>query len=210
MPSKYRQALDDYSELMEEAKFRLSAMDTALGGQTGLPKGAIREYCFLQLRMLCELIALACLTAHGDLETSKLKGAYEADRIIRRLQRLHSEFYPIGATQVQYQVKLRQDGFLTKEELVRLYRKCGVVLHRGSFNAQPSLGYSDADIEEIRMWKQKIEALLSCHAIFMADERTMVLFVLRNEEGRVQWRTLEGEQMKSLWPSRTGTAKDEL
>ena len=122
MPSKYRQALDDYSELMEEAKFRLSAMDTALGGQTGLPKGAIREYCFLQLRMLCELIALACLTAHGDLETSKLKGAYEADRIIRRLQRLHSEFYPIGATRVQYQVKLREDGFLTKAELRFLHQ----------------------------------------------------------------------------------------
>jgi hypothetical protein len=69
---------------------------------------------------------------------------------------------------------------------------------------------SDADIEEIRAWKQKIEALLSCHAIFMADERTMVLFVLRNEENQVQWRTLEGEQMKSLWPSRTGTANDEL
>jgi hypothetical protein len=158
--------------------------------------------------MLCELIALACLTAHGDLETSKLKEAYEADRIIRRLQQLHSEFYPIGATQVRYQVELRRDGFLTKEEAVSLYRKCGVVLHRGSFNAQASLGYSDADIEEIRAWKQKIEALLSCHAIFMADERTMVLFVLRNEEGRVQWRTLEIEQTKSLWPPRTGTAKD--
>jgi len=98
-PSKYGAALDDYSMLMEEAKYRLLAMDTALGGRTGLPKGAIREFCFLELRMLCELIALGCLTAHGDLKTSKLKTSYEADRIIRSLQKLHPDFFPVGATQ---------------------------------------------------------------------------------------------------------------
>ena len=71
-PSKYREALNAYSMLMEEAKDRLSAMDIALEGKTGLSMGAIHELCFLQLRMLCELIALGCLTAHGDLETGKL------------------------------------------------------------------------------------------------------------------------------------------
>jgi hypothetical protein len=83
-PSKYRQALDTYSWLMDEAKQRLSAVDTALAGQTGLPNGAIIEFCFLQLRMLCELIALGCLTAHGDLQAGKLKKSHKADQIIRR------------------------------------------------------------------------------------------------------------------------------
>jgi hypothetical protein len=64
---EYDEAMDAYSILMLEAKHRLLAMDTALEGKTGLPRPAIREYCFLQLRMLCELIALGCLTAHGDL-----------------------------------------------------------------------------------------------------------------------------------------------
>jgi hypothetical protein len=193
MPSKYRQALNDYSKLMGEAKYRLLAMDTALGGKTGLPDGAIREYCFLQLRMLCELIALGCLTAHGDLATGKLKEAYEADKIIRRLQRLHSEFYPHAAILDldQYQVRPKLGG-LTKEELVKLYWRCGGVLHRGSFKA-PLRKYSDADIEEIGMWKQKIETLLSCHMIEMADKKTWVVFRLRDEQGNVEWRTLEGE-----------------
>ncbi len=44
----------------------------------------------------------------------------------------------------------------------------------------------------------------------MADERIMVLFVLSNQEGQVQWATFEGEDTKSIWPSRTGIAKDEL
>src|SRR3989475_8994496 len=38
----------------------------------------------------------------------------------------------------------------------------------------------------------------------------MVLFVLSNQEGQVQWATFEGEDTKSIWPSRTGIAKDEL
>ena len=170
-PSKYRAALNDYSMLMEEAKYRLLAMDIVLGGGTGLPKGAIREFCFLELRMLCELIALGCLTAHGDLKTSKLKQVYEADRIIRRLQKLHPDFFSVGATPGKAGPVLRKDGFLTKKDLVKLYWRCGDALHRGSFQALSSRRYSDTDIEEIRTWKQRIEALLNYHAIFMADER---------------------------------------
>lgn len=76
-------------------------MDMALAGQTGLPNGAIIEFCFLQLRMLCELIALGCLTAHGDLEAGKLKKSHKADQIIRRLEVLHPDFYPKAATQTK-------------------------------------------------------------------------------------------------------------
>jgi hypothetical protein len=120
-PSKYREALDAYSGLMEEAKYRLQAMDTALIGITGLPRGAIVEFGFLQLRLLCELIAVGCLTAHGDLQTGKLKKAYEADKIIKGLERLRSKFYPLGAIRTGDLIKLRRDGFLTKEELLKLY-----------------------------------------------------------------------------------------
>jgi hypothetical protein len=44
------------------------------------------------------LIALGCLTAHGDLQTGKLKDEYKADKIIKRLQQLHPDFYPHAAT----------------------------------------------------------------------------------------------------------------
>ena len=123
--------LNAYVGLMEEAKYRLFAMDTALEGRTGLPPGATREYCFLQLRMLCELIALGCLTAHGDLQTGKLKGRYEADKIIRGLQPLHSDFYPIAAIRTDKGPKVYEGG-LTKEELPKLYGKCGDVPEKAS------------------------------------------------------------------------------
>jgi hypothetical protein len=42
--------------------------------------------------------------------------------------------------------------------------------------------------------KQKIEVLLGCHVIEMADKKTWVVFRLRNEEGNVEWRTIGGRQ----------------
>ena len=189
--------LNAYVGLMEEAKYRLFAMDTALEGRTGLPPGATREYCFLQLRMLCELIALGCLTAHGDLQTGKLKKAYEADRIIRGLQRLHPKCYPIAAIRTDKGPKLIHEHGLTKEELVKLYWKCGNVLHRGSFEAHSAKRYSDGDIEEIKTWKKKIEAL-SCHGIYTIGEKSMMLFYLR-DDGRATWETWAPK-----WPKTNG------
>jgi hypothetical protein len=117
--SPYEEAMDAYSILMQEAKGRLSAIDTALAGRTGLPSGTICEFCFLQLRMLCELIALGCLTAHGDLMTGKLRGTWQADKIIRDLEELHPKFFPYAATDSETATELKE-GVFTKEELVKL------------------------------------------------------------------------------------------
>jgi hypothetical protein len=121
-----------------------------------------------------------------------LKEAYEADRIIRRLQSLHPNFYPHAATRTETAIELRKDVF-TKEELMKLYWKCGDVLHRGTFQTLWSRGRAEADIEEIRTWKRKIEALLSYHAIFMADGSTVALSKLWEEQ--VERTTLENEQI---------------
>ena len=173
--TRYEEALDVYSVLMHEAKARLIGMDTALEGKTGLPNALICEFCFLQLRMLCELIALGCLTAHGDVQIGQdLKKAWQADKIIRDFEKLHPPFYPKTAPQ-------QNEGF-TKEELVKLYRRCGDLLHRGSLQSLWSRdGHGDAGIEEIRDWKQKIEAQLGHHTIVMADGTTTATFKLWDE-----------------------------
>jgi hypothetical protein len=50
-----------YTSIMEEAKFRALSINTLTRSQIALPVSLLREFCFLQLRMLCELIALGCL-----------------------------------------------------------------------------------------------------------------------------------------------------
>src|SRR5262245_54958017 len=89
-------AMKLYAGLMEEAKARLHAVEHAINGRLGLASAQIiREFCYLQFRLLCEVIALGCLTAHGDItHASKLRKEYAADKIIKQLEELHPEFYP--------------------------------------------------------------------------------------------------------------------
>jgi hypothetical protein len=169
-PSKYRAAIEAYSILMEEAKERLSAIDTLLNGQTGLPTEAVYEFSFLELRMLCELIALGCLTVHGDVRaTSKLRKRYEADKIIKELEGLHPEFYPRAVSPPKVELEMSEttiltSGFLRKRELVRLYAKCGTVLHRGS--KETMFAPPHADLANVLAWQRKIAKLLKYHAIY--------------------------------------------
>jgi hypothetical protein len=47
--------------------------------------------------MLCELIALGCFVAHGDIEATKASSfqkAYKADDILKRLARLIRQIAP--------------------------------------------------------------------------------------------------------------------
>jgi hypothetical protein len=77
-----------YADLLEEAKIRIASIDAAISGRAGLSAPLVREYSYLQLRMLCELIALGCLTAHGEIKATqapKLQKEYAADKIIKRL-----------------------------------------------------------------------------------------------------------------------------
>jgi hypothetical protein len=75
--------------------------------------------------MLCELAALGCLVAHGDITQTRYfrKEAYKADDILRRLDRLHPEFYPVPVKPTFGPGSVHVDpidgGFLSKPELIR-------------------------------------------------------------------------------------------
>jgi hypothetical protein len=153
---KQKDAINLYANLMEEVKVRVESINKSLMGSLAVPAPILREFCFLQLRMICELIALGCLVAHGDIEAAtKLKGDYAADKIINELKKLHPDFYPKP-------VKKENDyknschvtditiGFLTRDELVTLTRKCGMVLHRGALkellSSKNTVQYDFSDI----------------------------------------------------------------
>jgi hypothetical protein len=162
-----------YASIMEEAKFRALSMNTITGLQIALPVPLRREFCFLQLRMLCELIALGCLVAHGDIEETKLAAlqkSYNAGEIVKALEKLHSNFYPSPRKPVfsPGHVHLGDyDGdFLTKDELPTLYGRCGDELHRGSLrNLLNPKNQPPSDFRDVQHWGQKILNLLSVHLI---------------------------------------------
>jgi hypothetical protein len=176
-----KDAIDLYASLMEEAKGRIEAIDHTLQHKTGLADQLEREFCTLQIRMLCELIALGCLVAHGDIRTGKLSKTHRAHHIIVGLERLHPQFYPRPVRQTDRGVEEIPGGYLTKEELVKLIGACGDTLHRGSAKnlLQPRALPRDAVVA----WTQKIRTLLDIHWFTLSDGRPHYLCSMNGGEG---------------------------
>jgi hypothetical protein len=89
--------------------------------------------------MICELIAIGCLVIHGDIpatQSNRVQKAFLADWIMNTLSALHPEFYPVPVEPEDIPGDLPESrdiksGFLSKEELIKLYHQCGTILHRG-------------------------------------------------------------------------------
>jgi hypothetical protein len=168
---KQESTLDLYAKLMEEAKSRLGCANLAVTGKTGLPGPAIREFCFLQFRMICELIALGCLAAHGDIEaTTKLRDEWSASNIVNQLEKLHPDFYPFPSEKEtsgrNHHLTPIKDGYLTKAELISLNGKCGDILHRGSLRKLISpRSPVQVHFPDIDGLARKIARLLDIHSI---------------------------------------------
>jgi len=141
-----------------------------------MPEMALRakvEFAFLQLRMICELIALACLTAHGEvLGAAQLRGSYDADEIIKSLEGLHPDFYPKPSKQAPkkdasgvWRNTPITSGFLTKAELLELYGRCANYLHRGSLKKIQANKSPRFDPWDPKGWADKAWTLLQHHEI---------------------------------------------
>ncbi|WOH48260.1 hypothetical protein [Bradyrhizobium sp. sBnM-33] len=189
-----------YCDLMEEIKKRGDVVRTIVQGRIPVPKNVALELAYLQLRMICELIALACLTAHGDVPqtTSKrLTKAYNADQIMKALGNLHPDFYPVPGRQVRNQagkvveVVPVDQPHLTKRELQRLYGECGDFLHRGNIE-QLMKGRRLPDFSEIDTWFKKITVLLNHHQIQLFDRHRQLWVMMHAEsDGKVHAFELE-------------------
>ena len=200
-----------YANLMGEVKARIDCISTTCQGRGGYPSVIVREFCYLQLRILCELIALACLVAHGDissLQTHKIGKAYSADEIIDRLSKLRPHFYPIPGKQI-WSGPGKPVGFealasspFAKEELLALYGKTHRFVHRGTLKKLLSMDTpidTHVNIPEIIQYAQKINDLLSHHVIAVSESH-LIICLLRNadHQNNVQVITAERPQQKPL------------
>jgi hypothetical protein len=177
-----------YANILEEIKHRIAAIDTGTMNRIPVPAPFVREFCYLQLRMICELVALGCLVAHGDIQATQkmsLQKEWSAETIIKALADLHPDFFPLA-----YKQKAEDGGFelefihppvMTKDELLNLYGRCGGVLHRGTvkklLKQHIPVQLNHAEITAIA---QKLVDLLSMHSVVMLGGKTVFLCLLRN------------------------------
>jgi hypothetical protein len=183
-----------YCDLMEEIKRRTDVVLGVIQGHVPVPQIVGVELVYLQLRMICELLALACLTAHGDVPetTSKrLTKAYNADQIMNALERLHPNFYPVPGRQVRNQagqvveIAAVNEPYLAKRDLQRLYGECGDFLHRGNLE-QFMKGRSLPKFSQLESWLKTITILLSHHQIQLFDARRQLWVIMHDDkDGKV-------------------------
>ena len=138
-----------YTDLMQETKERLYTIEDVLSGRTQLHGPLAHEFCFLQLRIICECISYACVIAHAylkELQAPKFQKQWSADALMKQLGGLHEDFYPKPRTMTVTKGRVQLDEidvpYLTKDSLLRLNGICGDKLHRGSpekyaFNPTP-------------------------------------------------------------------------
>ena len=197
-----------YRQLMREVKFR-----TEFIGKLGdRPDFAIYNWTWiesicLQIRMILENIALACLVANGDQLhklPKKLEKEYHAEVILKRLANINPDCYPQPvillpgpksniniATDLpteQYRGKLIDrpgNDWLTRDEFKMIYGRIGQVLHARN----PLEGNGDFEYfnKMAPQWHDKIMNLLSHHKVIVQDDNLMYIVVLQavgEAEGR--------------------------
>lgn len=193
-----------YSGFMDEAKIRLKGVETALTriGEAGHSEGAFldAEFCYLQLRMTCEIIALAALVAHNELPEAKTQvmlGKWNADDIFDRLSKVNRHCFPVplkeGTTESGHRhLEPLENPPLTRRGLKRLYHGCGANLHRGVLKHVYGGKRRTYDIAQIREWAWSIHRLLDLHAVMLPKLNAVLLVQMSDERGAVQCSRLQG------------------
>jgi hypothetical protein len=158
---------------MNEVRHRLDFLLQLHERQWVLPPLPASELGYLELRMICETVALACLVVHGDdipVMNARMRGSYQADFILNALERLHPTFYPepglpMEAPSGGRMFLSRADAYdyMTKAELLKLYFECGSQLHRGAYESMGEL--PDPSSLPIRTATLRFIALLRFHRI---------------------------------------------
>ena len=179
-----------YRLIMTEIKERCAVLETVASQKVNVWPVAAYEMGHLQLRIICELIALGCLAAHGDIPATyskRLMTTYEPGRIFSELAALHPNFYPRAcAKEVTIEggftnVAVLDDGdYLSKDDLIALHGKTGNVLHRGRLK-DIGRGFH-LDFGAIQEYRNKIVDMLRLHMISLYDQKRLVLIVMNDPQ----------------------------
>ena len=195
---KYPETSDErarvYLHCMLEIKERLKLIeDTAALKAPALFR---KEICYLQLRYICELVAMALLTAQGDFKTQRaFTTEYSPPKIFAELVKLYPHFFPqpaaITSVGNEHHVQAgEKPGAYSEKELVDLWQKAGSHLHRASYKHYLNKTFGPApDLSEIQSHVTGLVQLLECHILHVQTNLAYPLLlnvIMDNGEGEIE------------------------
>jgi hypothetical protein len=155
------------------------------------PYGVLREFCHLQLRHICELVAIGSLVIQGDYTYDPgVKDEYNPQKIFRSLDKAYPDPFPQPMT-VTYDgtwnfVANSKPGAMTRKELENLWSRTGNYLHR----LRIANFFRVEELADAEFWPGiddhilKLELLLNPHAIGMYKPKILVVGSLDGDNGK--------------------------
>ena len=186
-----------YLTLMVEIKVRLNEIDRIIQSigddESRDPRTVIDlETCYLQIRLICESIALASLAAnHSELINADLQKQYNAERIFTDLAKINPDCFPramLGERTGEKDLHFSDvdPAPLTYKDLKAIYIECSRVLHRGALKVLVSDTRKFYKIDDIKQWLESFVNLLACHVIIVPHlQKALVIHLWGNESGDV-------------------------
>lgn len=166
---------------MAEIKLRIGAIHRSTDPKIAQPlfgeEAFATEFTMLQLRMVSETIALACVVAHGDIvnpRAPKFRQKYSAKDIFKRLSRYHDDFFPRPVLFPQSTPNTGNlievmEGVITRPELEKVYTDCLKYLHRGYVHEILAGEPREYRFRDMYQATKKIEKLLQQHVIRLSE-----------------------------------------
>lgn len=150
------------------------------------------EFLCLQFRKIIEEIAFLSLIANKQqysAQFEKLERHWNARLIFQDLERINPQFYPEPSKQVEKKNKKGEryfefqeitSGFMTKKDAVKIYEKCGGMMHSNN-------PYRDErDIKKLYdqfpTWLNKVIKLMNHHSIVLYGKGHMVVGLMHSKD----------------------------
>ena len=177
-----------YIAVMEEIKCRTMVVAGLIDRQINMMYNITQaESMALQIRMIIESIALASLAANKSLfeqESDKFKEFWKAKLIFRDIEEKNPNFYPQPIKEppsnipgVKTDIIHIEDGFMTRDEIIKVYEQCCNLLHAQNPYA-PQRDY-DSFIAQVPNWLDRIKKLLTSHLIKLLNDDAFYIVHMR-------------------------------
>jgi hypothetical protein len=184
------EAVNKYCVLMAEIKRRTTVAAALANRETHLVYQATTvEAIYLQYRKILELIALGSLVANKEVFSKMYRDFakyWNAELLVKDIERINPDFYPRPIIQqpssrpgVKMEWAQRPDDYLTRDDLLKLYKKCAAIMHSGNpYGSQVDYAYYEKMTVH---WGIRIMNLLNAHHIRLVDDANLYLIQMGAE-----------------------------
>jgi len=192
--------INSYMNSMWEMQKRVNVVEALINDKVSFSYLAPKiESTVLQIRKILELIALSSLAANKELfeiNKKKFEDKWRVAKILKSIESINPGFYPTPIIEektkdekVKAALIAREDGYLTKSELVSIHGRCGNILHASNpYGTQPDYNYFQ---EKIPIWMDKIMHLIILHKIQLLDNKFYLVRFTGGKEKKVSYNIFE-------------------